>query len=269
MLRGHICVLHITGGEDIKTVAQLIEPENDLVTVDHLPGSKSWHSEVSGVANLVGEDAVDIKNGFHHIKIHSLYLSTVQRSYLVTLITKAIDTTSNSYQPLWLRCWRHIQVFFTKKLDSSSLLCLSSIEVEIYCFTSHRSFVCPISFVSVSFVSVRSLYHAGGQTRDVDPMPGYCWPTIYDTEPAFAQYWITVSCLTPRWMWASVTDGGPTLTKLFFKAWGRPTDYGWMDTSQHRRCWPNIYQTLGRCLLFAGIVDRPHLCFAHHWVWRY
>ena len=53
-----------------------------------------------------GGDAVDIKNGFHHIKIHSLYLSTVQRSCLVTLITKAIDTTSNSYQPLWLRCWR-------------------------------------------------------------------------------------------------------------------------------------------------------------------
>ena len=62
VLRGHICVLHITGCEDIKTVAQLIEPKDDLVTVDHLPGSKSWHSEVSGVVNLAGEDTVDIKN---------------------------------------------------------------------------------------------------------------------------------------------------------------------------------------------------------------
>ena len=34
--------------EDIKTVAQLIEPTDDVVTVD-------------------------IKNGFHHIKIHNLY----------------------------------------------------------------------------------------------------------------------------------------------------------------------------------------------------
>ena len=34
--------------KDIKTVAQLIEPKDDLATVD-------------------------IKNGFHHIKIHSLY----------------------------------------------------------------------------------------------------------------------------------------------------------------------------------------------------
>ena len=89
VLTGHISVLHITGCEDIKTFAQLIEPKDDLVTVDHLP--------VVRVASLAGEDAVDnIKNGFHHIKIHSLYLSTVQRSYLVTLITKAIDTTSNS-----------------------------------------------------------------------------------------------------------------------------------------------------------------------------
>ena len=53
-----------------------------------------------------GKDAVDIKNGFHHIKMHSLYLSTLQMSYLVTLISKAFDTTSNSYQPLWLRCWK-------------------------------------------------------------------------------------------------------------------------------------------------------------------
>ena len=41
VLTGHICVLHIIGCEDIKTVAQLIEPKDDLVTVDHLPGSQS------------------------------------------------------------------------------------------------------------------------------------------------------------------------------------------------------------------------------------
>ena len=33
-------------------------------------------------------------------------VSTVHRSHLITLITKAIDTTSFSYQPLWLCCWR-------------------------------------------------------------------------------------------------------------------------------------------------------------------
>ena len=41
VLKGHTCVLHITGCEDIKTAAQLIEPKDDLVTVDHLPSSKS------------------------------------------------------------------------------------------------------------------------------------------------------------------------------------------------------------------------------------
>ena len=32
VLTGHICVLHIKGCEDNKTVAQLIEPKDDLVT---------------------------------------------------------------------------------------------------------------------------------------------------------------------------------------------------------------------------------------------
>ena len=41
VLTGHICVLHIIGCEDNKTVAQLIEPKDDLVAVDHLPGSKT------------------------------------------------------------------------------------------------------------------------------------------------------------------------------------------------------------------------------------
>ena len=49
---------------------------------------------------------------------------------------------------------------------------------------------------SVLCLCVLSVYHAGGQTRDVDPMSGYCWPTVYDAEPTLAQYWVTVSCLT-------------------------------------------------------------------------
>ena len=44
------CVSHIAGCDDDKTVAQLIEPKDELVTVDK-------------------------KNGFHHIKIHSINCS--------------------------------------------------------------------------------------------------------------------------------------------------------------------------------------------------
>ena len=98
-------------------------------------------------------------------------------------------------------------------------LCPPSIEVEIYCFTSHRSFV---RHKSVLCLCVLSIYHAGGQTRDIDPMPGYCWHTVYDAEPTLAQYWVTVLCLTPRWMWASFTDGGPALTQLLFFDLNRP-----------------------------------------------
>ena len=42
------CVMHIAGCEDIKNVAQLIEPKDNFVIVD-------------------------IINGFHHSKIHGLY----------------------------------------------------------------------------------------------------------------------------------------------------------------------------------------------------
>ena len=63
--------------------------------------------------------------------------------------------------------------------------------------TAHL-FVRSVLCLSVLCLCVLSVYHAGGQARDLDPMPGYCWPTIYDAEPTLAQYWVTVSCLTPR-----------------------------------------------------------------------
>ena len=62
-------VSHIARCEDIKTIAQLIEPKDDLVTVY-------------------------IKTGFTTSKY---IVSTVYRSHLITLITKVIDTTSISY----------------------------------------------------------------------------------------------------------------------------------------------------------------------------
>ena len=52
--------------EDIKTVAQLMESKDDLVTVD-------------------------IINGFHHIKIHSIYCP---HEPLIAIIIKSIDTNS-------------------------------------------------------------------------------------------------------------------------------------------------------------------------------
>ena len=40
-----------------------------------------------------------------------------------------------------------------------------------------------------------------------------------------------------------------SIMRVLQPAWSRLTDYGWMDTSQQRRRWPNIYQTLRRCRL--------------------
>ena len=36
------------------------------------------------------------------------------------------------------------------------------------------------------------------QTRDIDPMLVYCWPTICDTRPTISHNWVNVSCLLPR-----------------------------------------------------------------------
>ena len=171
-----------------------------------------------------------------------------------------------------------------------------------------------MSFVSLP--SVLSVYHTGGQTRDVDPMLGYCWPTVYGAEPTLAQY-----CMGYRVVFDATLNVGQrhrrraninpafvqSIVRVLQPAWNRPTDYGWMDTSKHRRRWPNIYQTFGRCrlempdpqpantrrwnsagfmlgqprrrwakigpalgqrLVFAGSVDTSHLCFEHHRVWR-
>ena len=101
------CVSNIAGCEkDIQTVTPLIDSKDDLVTVDHLPTASldTVLTQASGVANLAGEDAADIKNRFHHIKKY--IVSTLHRGHLITLTTKAIDTTSIIYQPLWLCCWR-------------------------------------------------------------------------------------------------------------------------------------------------------------------
>ena len=57
--------------ENFKTVAQLIEPKDDLATVD-------------------------IKNGFHHIKIHSLYCP---QEPFITLTLKALNYFIKPWRP--------------------------------------------------------------------------------------------------------------------------------------------------------------------------
>ena len=71
----------------------------------------------ASVADLV---TLDIKSGFHHIKIRSLFCPQEQFNNINCI---GLDTTSISSQPLWLCCWSgDISSFlFTKKLDPFSL----------------------------------------------------------------------------------------------------------------------------------------------------
>ena len=75
----------------------------------------------------------------------------------------------------------------------------------------------PLSAQSVSvcvclpFISLQCfLYCRRSNTRR--------WPNVWLMLAHRLQYWVTVSCLATHWMWASITDGGPTLTQLWFKA---------------------------------------------------
>ena len=81
------------------------------------------------------------------------------------------------------------------ELENSSLLCLPLYRGGRYIALL---LITHLLVTSVLCLCVLSVYHAGGQTRDVDPVSGYCWPTVYDAKPTLAQYWVTVSCLMPR-----------------------------------------------------------------------
>ena len=122
---------------------------------------------------------------------HSVYCSARPKDSICLLNKKTLSfVCDEQYIPLMLVL----------------LLYLPSIEVEIYCFTSHCSFV-----RHISFVSVRSL-RLSCRRSNTRRWPKFR-PTVYDAEQTLAQYWVIVSCLTPCWMWASVTDGGPLLTQ--------------------------------------------------------
>ena len=59
---------------------------------------------------------------------------TVHKSHLITSITKAIDTTTSiSYQPLWLCCWRgDISCFFVYKKTVTLLVIIIVNIIIIY-----------------------------------------------------------------------------------------------------------------------------------------
>ena len=166
-------------------------------------------------------------------------------------------------------------------------------------FTFVRS-VCPLCLC----LCVLPVYRAGGQTRHVDPIAGIMLAHRLRRWAKISPVLGYCVLFRPSWMWASITDGGPTLTHIWLKAsrqqyshhevgllttvewiiastgdagplfnrhWGgvspanktRWTSAGLILGQRHRQ-WARIGPALFQRLVFAGSVDRPHLCFAHH-----
>ena len=171
-------------------------------------------------------------------------------------------------------------------------------------FMSHQFCVCV--FCSLRLSCRRSntrrwpnvgllLAHRLRRWANISPVLGY--PVVFDATLNVGQRHRRRAYINPAFV--------QSIVRVLQPAWRRPTDYSWMDTSQHRRRWPNIgsvsactawpaaQQTrgiesmlvfmlcqrrrrwarigpaLGQRLVFAGSVDRLHLCFAYNRVWRY
>ena len=100
-----------------------------------------------------------------------------------------------------LRRWPSVNTILFQRLVFAELsLILHRNSYSLLCFPSHREVgTCCFTFVrSVRLLSLCLCvpsYRAGGQTRDVDPMLGWCWPTVCDAGPASNQHWFNASCL--------------------------------------------------------------------------
>ena len=157
--------------------------------------------------------------------------------------------------------WRSLLCFLRALGLIMSPLCTQRGETYIFYFSP--SFLCHISFLSVR--SILSVYHAGGQTRNVDPMSGYCWPNFSKratlTQLLFKASWGYYSqhevglLTTVEWILASTGDAGPTFTRHWVgvglhcltrspantRRW---TSAGFM-LGQHHRRWARIGPSIG------------------------
>ena len=83
------------------------------------------------------------------------------------------------------------------------------------------------------------LAHRLRRWANISPVLGYC--VVFDATLHVGQRHRRRTNINPAFV--------KSIVQVLQPAWSRPTDYGWMNTSQHRRCCPNIYLTLGQCRL--------------------
>ena len=137
------------------------------------------------------------------------------------------------------------------------LLCLPSEVVGTCWFTFVRS-VCLLSLCLCVFsICMSHSFHS--------------WPALYICKRSNTRRWSNAglmlvhhlqrwpyispvsgyhTCLTPRWMWASITDGGPTFIQLWFNA----------------SCWYRQHELLTRAEWILPSTDDAGPTFNRHWI---
>ena len=167
-------------------------------------------------------------------------------------------------------------VFYQSLQPKYSILVLEYFSKYLYLYSStFQNPVLVLVLVLVIFVLEYFCPVLASSLPNAGLMLVYC----LHAEPTLAQYWVTVSCLAPRWMWASVTDREPTLTHNWFKASCRYRQHTgttrmkyWLGLNGY---WP-APQTVGQNWTSFGSTSRvcwecwqATLCLAHRRVWRY
>ena len=248
---------------------------NEHILVDSLRGNPSTEESSSSKMSNPGW----IEYCFHTKWILSWKSKTTVTAYLSSkqLLFFALQTYLSSKQLLFFALqyrfdvWDKIYVW----CDSHSL-----IMSPLYWGGDILLYFSPLICSSDQFCAFSQSIMQAIKHETLTQIPGYCWPTVYDAgaifsyklryiagfwlvemaistnqkptiyrnlyentgpEPTLVQYWVNVSCLTPRWMWPAPA----TLT-------------------QHL---PDI-GSVSACTAWPA-ADRPQLCFAHHRVWRY
>ena len=191
--------------------------------------------------------------------------------------------------PLCTQKWRYIGLLLTAHFHVTSVFCL--------CVLFSPSIMQAVKHETLT--QCRTI--VGPPLRcwaNISPVLGYC--VVFDAtlhvgqrhrrRANITQFLFKASCgyysqhevgllTTVEWILASTGDAGPTFTRNWVgvglhcltrspantRRW---TSAGFM-LGQCRRRWARIRPALGQRLVFAGSVDRPHLCFAHQRVWRY
>ena len=82
---------------------------------------------------------------------------------------------------------------------------LSATCCDIYHIMSIRLLTMALSATCLAHVLMFTHNEYNQQIRLVNPMPDYCWPTVYAAGPTIGQHWVNILCFLGRLLTISLS----------------------------------------------------------------